>query len=345
MQNTDLFFELLKSNNFESHDNEFEAILNEFFSKFNIKLTKYPLGSYGGQIIKAKEGHKTLTLEAHIDEIGFVVTSICNGGFIKVAPLGGIDKRILDSDEVTIHGRSKIYGVIVSIPPHLNGNLDKDKKQEKDIYIDTGLDDKTLNESIKIGDRVSFLSDPQKLLNNNISSKSIDDKAGVFSLLLLIEDIIKLNPNLGINILFSNYEETSQSGAKTGGFELFSDYFLAVDTSFAYMKGLKKESCGTLGGGPMIGCSPILDNLLFETLIKVANENKIPYSIEVMGGKTSTDADVLATSKCGAKTSLISIPIRYMHTPVEVVNLDDILNTKNLILSFIKEIDKENNND
>ena len=277
---------------------------------------------------------KTVLLDAHIDEIGFIVTYITDDGFLKVAPVGGIDRRMLLASEVTVFGREKIKGIITSTPPHLEDD-NKKLPEVSDIYIDTGMTSEQLKNVVSLGDKVCVENAPVKLLGSRVSAKALDDRCGAAALIKTIE-LLKDKP-LGVNVvlLLSSKEEIGEVGAKTGAFDISPDIAIAVDVSFAYTMGEDKEECGELSKGPMIGIAPSLSRELSDSLIQCAKAKNIPYQLEIMNGKTGTNADMITVSKGGVKTVTVSIPERYMHTPAEVVDLDDIDNTALLLAEYI----------
>lgn len=288
------------------------------------------------------EGYHYL-LDAHLDEIGFVVKSISDAGFIKVSNVGGIDRRMLLAAEVSVWGDKEYRGVISTLPPHLQ-KADDEKKAPSidDITIDIGLSKEEAQKHISLGDRVTFKRNFVQLLGNQISSSVLDDRSGVCAILLAIEELKKLNCK--VTVMFSSQEEVGTRGAKVGPYNRNIDEAIVVDVSFGYTPLCKKSDCGEIGKGPMIGVSPILDKSISSTLIDVAKNNNIPYQIEVMGGgHTGTNADVISISEYGIKTSLISIPEKYMHSPIEIVDITDVENTSKLIVSYIKHRMEENN--
>lgn len=281
---------------------------------------------------------KHILLDAHIDQVGMIVTYIDEKGFISVNNCGGIDKRILPSLAVKIHGKKEIKGVFSSIPPHLS-SIDSDKFLDiTKLSIDTGLKKEEIEELVSIGDRVSFDTKACELLNNRISSPGIDDRAGVAAILHCVEILSKQEVlPYKVTVLLSVQEETSALGAKTKAFEIEPTEAIILDVSFATQPDINEKSIGEFSGGPMIGISPILSREMSNKLISLAQENSLSYQLEVMSKKTGTNADSIAVSKKGVKCALLSIPIRYMHTPCEVVDLADIENTGKLLAMYIKD--------
>ena len=283
---------------------------------------------------EAEASKKTVLLDAHIDEIGFIVTYITDDGFLKVAPVGGIDRRMLLASEVTVFGKECVRGVITSTPPH----LEKDNKQlpeVSDIYIDIGYTAEEARKVITLGDKVSVVNAPVKLLGDRISGKALDDRCGVAALIKTLELLKGESLDVNVVLLLSSKEEIGEMGAKTGAFDIKPDIAIAVDVSFAYTQGEDREECGELEKGPMIGISPSLSRELSHSLIECAEKNGIPYQLEIMNGRTGTNADEMTVSRGGVRTVTVSIPQRYMHTPAEVIDTKDIDNTARLLACFI----------
>lgn len=308
-----------------------------------IEYLKNALSPYGEVQVDAMnnvtctfgDGYHIL-LDAHLDEIGMVVTSITDDGFLKVGAVGGIDKRMLLGYEVTVWGRQEIMGVISTLPPHLQSADDEHKVPDmKEISIDIGLSREETEKLVALGDRVTFKRQFTPLLNNQISSNCLDDRTGIASILLVLDELKKLP--VKVTVLFSTQEEVGTRGAKTGAFTVNADECIAVDVSFGYSPNCSKEECGIVSNGAMIGYSPTLDRNISNTLKNVAEKNDIPYQCEIMNGKTGTNADVISLTENGIKCGLISIPLKYMHSPVEVVDINDVESVSKLIAAYVKE--------
>lgn len=281
---------------------------------------------------------KHILLDAHIDQIGMIVTYIDEKGFISVSNCGGIDKKILPGMAVKIQGKRDVKGVFSNVPPHLSV-LDSDKFLDiNKLSIDTGLNKETLDDLIAIGDRVSFDIKACELLNGRISAPGIDNKAGVAAIIHCAELLAGEGENLPykVTVLLSAQEETSALGAKTKAFEVEPDESIIVDVTFASQMDISEKTMGEFAKGPMIGISPILSREMSDKLISLSKENELPYQLEVMSKRTGTNADSIAVSKSGVKCALLSIPIRYMHTPCEVVDISDIESTGKLLAMYIK---------
>ena len=300
------------------------------------ELSKYAEVTRFGQIgLLAKidkKKDKTLLFDAHIDEVGFIVTKILGDGFLRVTNVGGNDARILPATPVTVHGKKEIPAVFGSTPPHLSGG-DKKVQELDDIVLDTGIED--IENFVSAGDLVTYKTDFTALAGGRITGKSLDDRAGVFCLCELAKRVF--DKDLAYNLIFSisEGEELGTRGAVTASFECDADEAIAVDVSFGDGPGISPEQCGALGKGAMLAISPILDKSVTERLKKIAKDKNIPMQYEVMGGKTSTDADVISVSRSGVKTGLVSIPLRNMHTPAEVIDVSDLESVVSLLENYV----------
>lgn len=284
--------------------------------------------------IKGKSD-KTTLISAHIDEIGFTVTNVLSDGFLRVSKVGGIDIRVLPAGRVVVHGKENIKGVFTSTPPHLAKDKSGEFSDLDEILVDTGISN--VSDFVSIGDFVTFDTKAQELLGGYITAKSIDDRSGCAAMIEVAKNIKQSGqPENNIIILLASGEELGNRGARIGAFGRSIDEAIIVDVSFGVSPGADKNKCGECEKGAMIGVSPILDKDMRNKLISLAEEKNIPYQLEAMNGLTSTDADVVTITEKGIKTALISIPIKYMHTPIETVYIDDIKAVSNLIFEYLK---------
>ena len=281
------------------------------------------------------EGYHFL-LDTHTDEIGFVVTEITDSGFLRVSNCGGIDRRLLLAAEVSVWGKREVRGVISTLPPHLQKDGDESKVPEIDeIAIDIGMTHDEAASIISFGDRVTFAHYFTELLDGRISSNCLDDRAGCAAIILALNAVKDLP--VRVTAMFSSQEEVGIRGAKVGPFGKNIDEAIAVDVSFGYTPDCKKEECGELSKGAMIGISPILDNEISKGLISAAEAAGVQYQTEIMNGVTGTNADVISITESGIKCGLVSIPLKYMHTPIEVIDVKDVESTANVIAAYIRE--------
>lgn len=312
---------------------------NDAFEALKKYLTAYGTVSFDRlnsvicEINGSKDGH--ILLDAHLDRIGLIITNITDDGFLRVAACGGVDRRTLNGQEVTVHGKKTLFGVIASTPPHLQGGENERKAAEiENVIIDIGISKSEAEKYITPGDRVTINSEFSELLGDFVSCGALDDRAGVCVILRVLE-LIKDKPHKKITAVFSSREETSEAGAKAAAFNAAADEFIAVDVSFAKTPDSEASKCGIIENGPMIGIAPSLSYEMSEELKSTAENNNIPYQTEIMGGLTGTNADSMTVSRGGIKAGLVSIPQRYMHTGIEVVSIKDIENCARLIAAYI----------
>lgn len=283
-----------------------------------------------GRIGVQDKNRPTLLLDAHIDRVGLIVTYIDDDGFIKASPIG-IDERVLPAQTVTVHGARKIKGVISTFPPHV-----KEKKSDG-IVIDTGFTKQQLEGAVAIGDRITVDCTPRMLNEEVIVASALDDRAGVISILYALELLKERKLKYNLEVTFTTQEETGESGATIAAFNTNADLALEMDVSFAHTPDADRDKCGEMGKGVMIGIAPSLDRRMSNALIHIAGEKNIPYQLEVMNGRTGTNADSISVTKGGIPSCTLSIPLKYMHTPTETVNVNDIVATSRLIAEFAAE--------
>lgn len=308
--------------------------LKEFTDDCYIK-NNCVFGNFG----KREDGKPHILLDAHIDQIGFVVTYITDDGFIKIANCGGIDRRLLLAQQVKIIGKKEIYGVICSIPPHLEKKSDEGKVPEySDICIDVGMTKEEAEKVISLGDKIVFLQKCRDMQGDRITGAALDDRCGVACLLRAAELMKNETLNCSYTLMFSSQEEVGERGAKIGAYDVDPDIAIAVDVSFALTPDDSELKCGKMGKGTMIGFAPTLDRELSNKMKEAAVKNDIPYQIEVMNDETGTNADRFSVNAGGVKAVTLSIPLKYMHTPVEVISVSDVETTAKLIAAYIKEV-------
>ena len=283
-------------------------------------------------VLGNENADKTLLLDAHIDRIGLLITDISDEGFVKVDKLGGIDARVLH--DCVLAAENGMKGTVCCLPPHLtDGKEDKATPISK-VWVDFGLPADELRKKLKIGDALTFAAQPKKLLGGKITSPALDNRCGAAALLRAAELID--TDKYKVVFLFSAQEETFGTGAKTGAFSIGADEAIAVDVSFASQPDVSGQYGKiALEKGPMICISSVLSKEMSHKLIELAKEEEISYQLEPIAGATGTNGDHIAVTKSGVKTAVISVPQRYMHTPVEVISIGDVENTARLIAAYI----------
>lgn len=318
----------------------FDELDRLFGSYFDERYTT-SVGSYVGIRKCGKENAKKLILDAHLDEIGFMVKEICDGGFLKVTNLGGVDTKVLSSQEVWIFGKEKISGVFASKPPHLQEPGESEKKLLlTDMLIDTGRSKEYLEENVPLGTVCSYKTVTEELLGDRIVGKSMDDKICMATILRAIELLRGKDLNVDVYALFSAGEEVGYIGAKTAAFDIKADYAVAIDVTNSYVpESPKKREFNRLGHGGVVSLSPTISRPLSKRFMALLEEKEIPFQRIAEAGRTGTNAHVLQITGAGIPSTLISVPLRYMHTPNEVADLKDVENTARALAALAESLD------
>ncbi len=282
-------------------------------------------------VLGNENAEKTILLDAHLDRIGVIVTDIDERGFAKIDGVGGVDERTLH--DARLSGKNGFTGTVCCLPPHLSDGGDKAAPMNK-VWLDFGMSPDEVKKRVSIGDRLTFCTQPRELLGDKITAPALDNRCGVAALIRAAQLID--TTDYRVVILLSSQEETCGAGAKTGAFRVCADEAVCVDVSFAAQPDVSGQYGGIgLAKGPMICISPVLDRGMTDALTDLAEKSDIPYQLEPISGRTGTNGDHIAVTRGGVKTALVSVPQRYMHTPVEVISLCDVENTARLIAAYI----------
>ncbi|MHA1764042.1 MAG: M42 family metallopeptidase [Promethearchaeota archaeon] len=296
------------------------------------------------------EPKHNILLDAHMDEIGFMVRYIDKDGFIRFVAVGGQNARILPGQTVVIHSSSgkDIIGVIGEKAIHL---ISKDERKKvnsiEDLFIDVGLSsDKEMKEHVAVGDYITFKQECHSFITKKrIFAKALDNRLSCFILIKLIKELASIRDDLDKNLifLFAVQEEIGVRGATVGAYKLNPDFAIALDVTHAIdYPGVNKDKHQEcyLGCGAAIAIGPNLDPKLTKALINVAREEAIPFVLEAEARPTPTDARAIQMTKAGIPCALIGTPLRYMHTNIETFEYEDALHVLKLLKSFLlKKID------
>lgn len=285
------------------------------------------------------EGAIKIMMAAHLDEIGFMVKYIEDNGFIRFTTIGGIDPRTTVGQEVWVHGVETIMGVVGSKPPHLQDAKEQDEAIKlEDMIIDTGYSKEKLLELVSIGDSITVKRDTVKLLNNKAAGKAMDDRAGVAALLETLKMLQGMNHYPDVYMVATVQEEVSMTGAFTSTYHIQPDIGIAVDVGFGTTPELEKADTIELGKGPGITIGGNVHPTLMKRLFETGKFHGIPCQKEVAPGPTGTDARAMQITKEGIPALVVSIPLRYMHTSVELLDLEDIHHTARLLAQFTNSV-------
>lgn len=281
-----------------------------------------------------------IMIDCHFDEIGMVVSSIKEGGFLSVEAVGGVDTRLLQSGEVTIYGKKEIYGVFASTPPHLISTADSDKlKPINELLIDTGYTKEELEEIVSIGTPVGFRPIYTELQNERITGKAFDDKAcgacAVWGIMQTEKDDLAGD----IYFAFTTREEVGLIGGATGAYGIDPDYALVLDVTHAWIPEMTDKKWGYCGSGVAISISAVTNRKLTKMAVELCKSKKIKYTLQAEPGNTGTNANKIGTVRFGIPTVLASLPLKNMHTSNELLCLEDCYSLSNFVSEFIKSTD------
>ncbi len=287
---------------------------------------------------KAKtENARTLLLDAHIDTIGLVVSEICGDGFIRCAPAGGIDKRILTTAEVEIFGKETIRGLFASVPPHLtNKNGENTLPDFADMLVDTGKSEEELRRILSVGDPAVFVGETRRLLGDRVVSAHLDDKICCAAILAACKSAENLDIDCNVTVLLSSGEETRGGGAKMASFITEADGAISLDVNFAKEKDVPDYQCSKLGDGAMISRSAVTDRRMTDIVEKCAKNVGVKHKIIAEVDGTGTNADTIEVANRGTPCAVLSVPIKYMHTPGEVFSVFDAECVSDILLEVMR---------
>ncbi len=287
-------------------------------------------------------------LAGHGDELGLMISYINDGGYIYFKQLGGYDPTILCGQRVIIHSSvgESICGVIGKKSIHMTKRDAVGKAMKiSDLWIDIGAKDKEDAEKlIAIADPITLDIGWMDLQNNLAVARAFDDRAGSFIVAEVLRLVAEAKPKVGVYAVSTSQEETTGVGAKTATYEINPDIAIVVDvTNTTDYPGTDKIKYGDnkIGEGPVISRGSMLNKGVALRLIKIAKEKEIPYQIEAVAGWTGTDASSIVPIRSGVATGEIGIPNRYMHTPVELISLDDVDNIIKLIVEFVLSLEAD----
>jgi endoglucanase len=296
----------------------------------------------------ARSPARRLLVMGHIDEIGLIVTHIDDEGYLWFGSVGGWDAQILVGQRVALDTRQgQVTGVVGKKPIHLLREDDRKKVAEiRDLHIDIGAKDgDDARERVRIGDVAVIDADPVELPNGRLTSRALDNRLGSFVAL----EAARLVAEAGgaeweLAAVAVAQEEITFGGSRTSAFALEPDAAIVVDVTHATdAPGIEVKEIGkhVLGSGPVLSRGSTLHPGLFELLYETAEREQIPFTVEASARATGTDADAVHVSRAGVPTGLVSIPIRYMHSPVELVQLDDVHACARLIAAAALRLDGE----
>lgn len=338
---------LLSASGLSAHEKPVGDLIAEEWRPQVDELSYSRLGSLHGlkkgSFVAPGGGRRpAILVAAHMDAIGLMVTQIAEGGWLHVTSVGGIDARVLPGTPVMVHGREELFGVIVQPPARtLPASLGDGPVGINYLLVDVGLPHKQAQEKVRVGDLISFATEPTDLAGDVISGHSLDNRVSVAALTVALQELRLKSHAWDVWAVATAQEEENLGGAFTSAFALHPDLALAVDVTFAKGPGANDWQTYPLGKGPTLGFGPNLHPFIHNRLKELADRLEIPYSVEVLPRHSGTDAFATQVTAEGIPTMVIGIPLRYMHTPVEVVAYKDIQRAGRLIAEFIAALEPD----
>lgn len=298
-----------------------------------------------GNLIALKRGsgenRRSIMVAAHMDEIALIVTGIA-GEFIRVQNLAGVDRRVILGSEVNVFGRRVLPGVIGSRPPHVLPQEERDKIPPwHELFVDVGLPEDDIRKWVRIGDTITIKQPLRTLKNKRVSGKALDNRASVAAMTLTLKRLQHQLHSWDVIAVATVQEEVGLFGATTSAYGIAPDIAIAIDVTFAKQYDDNGTGAFSLDKGPTIGIGPNLHPSIVNRLQKTADNNEIPTAVEPLSGSSGTDAWAIQVAREGIPTGLLSIPIRYMHQPVETASLNDIERTGRLLSQFITDLEPD----
>ena len=331
---------LSEANGVSGYEHEVREIVIEEFGRYADEVRTDTLGN----VIAFRRGiapppRPAILIATHMDEIGLIVSEL-EDGFIHFQQVGGYDDRVLLGQEVTVHGRHDLPGIIGARPPHVLPRAERDKPIPYDkLLVDVGLPPEELPRLARVGDLITMNRQLSELKGGLVAGKALDDRASVAAAAICLEELSYARHQWDVYAVATVQEEVGVKGAITSTYGLQPDVGIAIDVTFAKQPGTPDEYTFELGKGPTIGCGPNFHPKLQQALGETAKALELSYHLEPAARPGGTDAYAIQISREGIPSALISIPQRNMHTPVETVSVKDVERVGRLLAAFVSRLD------
>jgi putative aminopeptidase FrvX len=333
--------ELISAPGISGYEAGVRPIIEKAWEPITDKLSTSRLGSlHGLQKGTGPEPRPSIMIAAHMDAIGLMVNAIVDG-FLRVSSIGGIDVRVLPGQMVTVHGRQELPGMIVPTPARLlPSNMQSGVVPLEYLLVDVGLLPDEVARLVRIGDIVSFAQPPFETGGETLVGHTLDNRAAVAALTYCLE-MLNTRPHVwDIWAVASVQEEITTAGALTSAFQLHPSLCVSIDVTFGSEPSSPGHLTFPMGKGPTLVWGPVVHPFLYKTFKELAERLEIPFSVEPTPRFTATDSDAMQVVAEGIPNIVVGIPLRYMHTPVEMVMLKDITRVGRLVAEFIAQLDE-----
>ena len=337
----DLLTRLLEAPGVSGFEEPVREIVHELWNPLVDEISVNRLGSlYGRKYGGEHPAGMQVVLSAHMDTLGLMVSGF-HGPFLRVTKLGGVDTRVLPGQRVVVHGRETVEGVIADPPADLRPEGKASNKIAlRYLLVDVGASEADLRELFQVGDVITFAQQPLEHGEHILTGPGMDNRASLAALTLSLHELAGAETPANVIAVATVQEEERQKGAVTAGFDLQPDLALILDVTFARGPGTADHESYPLGGGITLGWGPSVDPDLYQRCVSLAEAGDIPWEMEPLPTRSGTDADSFQVAGSGTPTMVISIPIRYMHTPVEMVDLRDVQRAADLLTAFVMSLEQ-----
>jgi endoglucanase len=331
---------LSEANGVSGYEHQVRQIVEEEFAGLADEVRTDALGN----VIAVKRGvgpepRLSIMIASHMDEIGLIVSEL-EEGFLHFQQVGGYDDRVLLGQEVRIHGRRVLPGIIGARPPHVLSQKERGQPVPYDkLRIDVGLSPEELPKLVRVGDLVTMKRELIELQGDRVAGKALDNRVSIVAALVCLEELGSMRHQWDVYAVATVQEEVGVKGAITSTYNLRPDVGIAVDVTWAKQPGTPDEYTYELGKGPTIGCGPNFHPKLQQALLEAAEKLEMSYHLEPAARPGGTDAYAIQVSREGIPAELISIPLRNMHTPVETVSIKDVERAGRLLAAFVARLD------
>ncbi|MGE5124528.1 MAG: hypothetical protein ACM3H7_08420 [Acidobacteriaceae bacterium] len=338
---TDFLRELISAPGISGYEAGVSPLIEKAWEQLTDKISFSKLGSlHGLQPGIGREPRQSILVAAHMDTIGLMVNAIVDG-FLRITHVGGIDERVLPGQMVTVHGRKALPGMIVATPARLlPAHVQGYSIPLEYMLVDVGLLPEEVGNLVRVGDPVSFAQQPIDAGDEMMAGHSLDNRASIAALTYCLE-VLRARPHAwDVWAVATALEEHNLGGGLTSAFQLHPSLCVSVDTTFGREPASPSHQTFELGKGPTLMWGPNVHPFLYKTVKELAERLEIPFSVEPTPLHSGTDSVVMQTVAEGIPNLVIGIPIRYMHTPVEMVALKDITRAGRLVAEFIAQLDE-----
>ncbi|QSG02757.1 M20/M25/M40 family metallo-hydrolase [Natranaeroarchaeum sulfidigenes] len=293
---------------------------------------------YGNAVATVEGGEPEIAIAGHADEIGFLVRRIDDDGFIQMARLGGSDRTVTRGQHVTIHGEEPVSGVVGQNAIHLRDAGKEEYDEIREQRIDIGAEDgEAARELVEVGDPITFSSTIEELQGSLVAARGMDNRVGTFVAAETLRAAAEAGVDATIHAVSTVQEEVGLKGAQMVGFDLDPDAAIAVDVTHAtdYPNAPSDRAADVeLGGGPVVSRGTTNHPVVVEAVREASDDADVDVQLEAAGIRTGTDADAFFVQRGGIPSLNVGLPNRYMHTPVEVVDTEDLTASVELLAAF-----------